>query len=334
MKYEIIIAQNNEIAITPLAFLQKNSHCGTLCAVISMKKQLRSSALLLVATIIWGSAFVSQSIAANHIGPFTFQAVRSFMAFLAMLPLIALMDQKNACQKNFWQRWVDPQLWIAGLLCGIPLFLATNLQQMGLADTDAGKSGFLTAMYIVIVPLIGIFRGQKPTVLIPLSVCIAVAGLYCLSCMGETDFRISDLLLLGCALMFAVQITVVDIYVSRVDPIRLNALQVLICSILSAVFMAFTETPSLSGIQASFLPLLHTGILSMGVAYGLQIIAQKDLPPAPAALIMSLESVFALIFGFVFLQETMTQWEFAGCALVFAAVILSQIPLKPKNEST
>lgn len=299
--------------------------------VIVMNKQIQGSLLLLLATVIWGSAFVSQSIAAEYMGAFTFQALRCMLAVIVMLPIIFLFDRKKDDRKNFFTRWVDRKLWRAGLLCGIPLFLATNLQQMGLSDTDPGKSGFLTAMYIVIVPIIGIFRKNKPSILVPVSVVLAVAGLYCLSCVGVTSVSIGDLLLLGCALMFAVQITFVDIYAPTVDPLRLNALQALVCAVLSAIFMFFTETPSLTGITSCLLPLLHTGVLSMGLAYGLQIIAQKDLPPAPAALIMSLESVFALLFGVVFLQEAIDLWKAVGCLLIFTAVVLSQIPIKQKK---
>lgn len=296
-----------------------------------MNRQIKSSLLLLLATVIWGSAFVSQSIAANYIGPFTFQASRGFMAVICMIPVIILFDRTQRDGRSFWKKWSSLKLWKAGILCGVLLFLACNLQQMGLADTDPGKSGFLTAMYIVMVPIIGIFRRKKPGVLVPISVLLAVGGLYCLSCVGVTSIQVGDLLLLGCALAFSVQITVVDIYVTSVDPLRLNTLQVLVCTILSAIFMSFTESPSWSGIASSFLPLVHTGVLSMGLAYGLQIIAQKDLPPAPAALIMSLESVFALLFGVIFLQEEIDLWKAVGCILIFVAVILSQIPTGRRN---
>ena len=295
-----------------------------------MKKQIRGSLLLATATIIWGSAFVAQSVGMDHIGPFTFQAVRCFLAVLALLPVIAIADIKKADGKSFISRWADKKLLKAGILCGLPLFLACNLQQLALVDTDAGKSGFLTAMYIVIVPVIGIFRKQKPTIMVPVSVLLAVAGLYFLSCSSVTGISSGDLLLLGCALMFAVQITFVDIFAPDVDPLRLNTLQALVCSVLSAVIMCCTEAPTLSGIWDCRIPLAFTGILSMGAAYALQIVGQKDLPPAPAALIMSLESVFAALFGWLLLKETMAPVETLGCVLVFAAVVLSQIPVKKK----
>lgn len=300
--------------------------------VIIMKKQLRGALSLGLATVIWGSAFVAQSVGMDHIGPFTFQAVRCFLAVIGLLPVIAIADRFKKDNKTFLSRWCDKKLWKAGLLCGIPLFLACNLQQLGLVDTDAGKSGFLTAMYIVIVPVIGIFLKRKTTVMVPISVALAVAGLYFLSCAGVTQISTGDLLLLGCALMFAVQITFVDIFASSVDALRLNTLQAGVCAALSAVVMAFTETPTWQSIGNCWLPLSYTGFLSMGAAYGLQIIGQRDMEPAGASLIMSLESVFAAVFGALILKETMTGWEMLGCILVFAAVILSQIPIKPKAK--
>lgn len=293
-----------------------------------MKKQLRGSAFLILATIIWGSAFVSQSVGMEHIGPFTFQAVRCFLAVLGLLPVILIADRFKNDGKTFWHRWADPGLWKAGLLCGIPLFLACNLQQVGLVDTDAGKSGFLTAMYIVIVPVIGIFLKKKPTIMVPISVALAVAGLYFLSCAGVSGISTGDLLTLGCAFMFAVQIIFIDIFAQHTDALRLNAIQALVCSLLSTVVMLFTEQPAWTSIIDCALPLAHAGFLSMGAAYSLQIMGQQDLEPTAASLIMSLESVFAAVFGALILKETMTNWEILGCVLVFIAVILSQIPIE------
>lgn len=298
-----------------------------------MKKQLRGSAFLLLGTIIWGSAFVSQSVGMDHIGPFAFQAIRCFLAVIGLLPVILIADRFKDDNKSFWQRWTDPKLWKTGLLCGIPLFLACNLQQVGLIDTDAGKSGFLTAMYIVIVPIIGIFLKRKPSILIPISVILAVVGLYFLSCVGVTQINVGDLLTLGCALMFAVQITCIDLFGTSVDALRLNTIQSLICSVFSAILMLLFETPTVTGILHSALPLAHTGFLSMGAGYALQILGQKHLEPTAASLIMSLESVFAVIFAVLILGETMTVWETIGCVLLFIAVILSQIPIKSKAHA-
>ncbi|MBQ6840330.1 MAG: DMT family transporter [Oscillospiraceae bacterium] len=296
-----------------------------------MKKQLRSSICLLLATMIWGSTFVAQSVGMDHIGPFTFQAVRCALAVIGLLPVIAIADRKKYDGKSFFSRWADKKLWKAGILCGIPLFLACNLQQLGLVDTDAGKSAFLTAMYIVIVPIFGIFLKKKPSKMIPISVALAVAGLYCLSCVGVTSISTGDLLLLGCAFMFAVQIIFVDIFAVSVDALRLNTIQALVCAVLSGIVMIFAEEPSWQTIIPCWLPLAYAGFLSMGAAYSLQIIGQQHLQPSAASLIMSLESVFAVLCGCLILHERLTNWEIIGCVLVFAAVILSQIPDKKKE---
>lgn len=298
-----------------------------------MSKRLSGSISLLLATIIWGSAFVSQSVAMEHLGPFSFQGIRCALAVIGLMPVIALFDRKNKDGKSYWRRWADKKLWIAGILCGIPLFLACNLQQLGLVDTDPGKSGFLTAMYIVIVPILSIFRRKMPSIMVPISVILAVAGLYFLSCVGVTSISTGDLLLLACALMFAIQITFVDIFAPSVDALRLNALQALVCAVFSSIIAAFTEQPTWQGIWDCALPLAHTGFLSMGAGYALQIIGQKHVEPTLSSLIMSLESVFAVIFEMLLLQQFLTGWETIGCVLVFAAVILSQIEIKPKAKS-
>ena len=298
-----------------------------------MSKRLSGSISLLLATIIWGSAFVSQSVAMEHLGPYSFQGIRCTLAVIGLMPVIAVFDRKNKDGKSFWSRWTDKKLWIAGISCGIPLFLACNLQQLGLVDTDPGKSGFLTAMYIVIVPILSIFRRKMPSIMVPISVILAVAGLYFLSCVGVTSISTGDLLLLACALMFAIQITFVDIFAPSVDALRLNALQALVCAVFSSIIAAFTEQPTWQGIWDCALPLAHTGFLSMGAGYALQIIGQKHVEPTLSSLIMSLESVFAVIFEMLLLQQFLTGWETIGCVLVFAAVILSQIEIKPKAKS-
>ena len=267
----------------------------------------------------------------EYMQPFGFQAVRCFVAVIGLIPIIAIMDCFHKDGRSYIKRWADPNLWKAGILCGIPLFLACNLQQVALIDTDAGKAGFLTAMYIIFVPILGIFFKEKPGKIIPISVLIATVGLYFLSCSNGFQIGSGDLLLLGCALMFSVQISFVGKFASKVDALRLNAIQALVCSILSAVVMFFGETPpTLQDISTCALSMIHTGLFSMGIAYGLQIIGQKNLKPSAASLLLSLESVFAAIFGILFLQEKMTGKEIFGCFLIFAAVILSQITPKQK----
>ncbi len=298
-----------------------------------MSKKLKSNIAILIATIIWGSTFVAQSIGMDHIGPFTFQAARCFLGALILLPIIAISDRftyKND-GKNFLIRWLDKKLWKAGLLCGIPLFVATNLQQLGIVDTDAGKSAFLTAMYIIFVPVIGVFVGQKPSKWVPVSVALGVGGLYCLSCVGVTSIATGDLFLLGCAVAFAIQILAVDKYANQVDCLRLNCINALLCAALSGIVMLFTEEPTWSAVRGCIGSIAYAGILSMGIAYSLQNIGQKNLDSATASLLMSTESVFAVLAGWLVLNERLSFWEGLGCVLVFVAVILSQLPDKKKT---
>ena len=203
---------------------------------------------------------------------------------------------------------------------------------MGMVHTDAGKSGFLTAMYIILVPLLGIFMKRKPSKTIYISVVLAVAGLYLLSCVGVTTINRGDLMLLGCALAFAFQILFVEIFGKGLNGVQLNCAQCIVNGVLSAIVMLLFEEPNMEAITACWLPLMYAGVLSMGVAFTLQIVGQKYLDSAPASIIMSLESVFAVLAGWLILGETMTTAETIGCVLMFAAVILSQIPIPLRKK--
>ena len=295
-----------------------------------MKKTIQGCLILLLTTVIWGCAVVAQSVGMDHIGPFTFQAVRCLLGVLALLPVIFLFDLKKTDGKNYISRWCDPKLWKAGILCGIALFVASGAQQVGLIDTDAGKAGFLTSMYIVIVPFLGLFFRKKLSPATVLGVLVAVAGLYLVSGAGATGMAPSDMLMVLCAFAFAVQIVLVERLGMDMDGLRLNCVQCLVCSILSAVVMAFTEAPVLGDLINCALPLAYAGCLSMGVAYSLQIIGQQKVDSVPAAIIMSLESVFAALAGWLLLNERMSPRELTGCGLLFTAVILSQIPARKK----
>ena len=285
------------------------------------KEQIKGSAQLLFATLIWGCAFVAQSVGMDHLGPMTFQAIRSLLAVLALLPVTALMDRAPGA---FLPGWKAKGLWKTGILCGLALFVAQSLQQVGLLYTEPGKAGFITAMYIVLVPVLGLFLGKKCGIRVWISVLLAVGGLYLLSCVGVTKVNIGDLLILISAGAFAVQIVLIDVLAQELDGIRLNCIQFIVVTVLSALAAAFTETPTWQGVIDCALPLVYTGVLSSGVAFTLQILGQQHLSPAPASLIMSLESVFAVLAGWVLLHQTLRPIEALGCALVFLAVILSQ----------
>lgn len=297
--------------------------------VIKMKNKLGGSLALLLATVIWGSAFIAQSVGMDHIGPMTFQAARCGLGGVFLVPVIFLFEKDK---KQYLRNWINPKLWKTGFFCGCALFMAAGLQQVGLVYTTAGKAGFITAMYIVLVPILGLFLKRKPPVSAWISVAVAVAGLYLLSCVGASEINLGDILMLGGALGFAVQITLVDEMAGDLDGLRLNCIQAFVCSMLSALVMAFTETPTLSGIAAAAIPIGYAGVFSMGIAYSLQIVGQKHLEPTPASLIMSLESVFAALCGWLLLHEQMTPAELCGCALVFGAVIISQLPEKQKTH--
>lgn len=287
---------------------------------------------LITGTLIWGTAFIAQSVGMDHIGPMTFQAVRCLLAVIVLMPVVCVTDLMKHRQSDFVKSWFDKRLWKTGLICGCSLFVAAGLQQTALVYTTAGKGGFITAMYIVMVPVLGVFLKRKPSPITWISVVLAVVGLYLLSCLGVSEINIGDVMLLLCALAFAVQITLIDLFSAGLDSIRLNCIQCLICSLLSAALMFLTETPKLTEIASCWLPLCYAGILSMGVAYTLQIIGQQYLEPAPASLIMSLESVFAAVFAWLLLHERMTKWELMGCLLVFCGVVLSQLPIKGKEK--
>lgn len=296
-----------------------------------MKKQLRGSLALLCGTMIWGSAFIAQSVGMDLIGPFTFQAIRCALAVVFLFLLTFVFDWKIGFKKSL-AKWKNKQLWISGGVCGAALFVAASLQQVGLIYTEPGKAGFLTAMYIVLVPILGIFLHRRPGLNAVFSVVLALVGLYLLSFMGVSSINVGDLLLIGCALAFAVQILLIDSFAQDLDGLRLNCVQALVVAILSLPWMLLTEELDLGNILACWLPLGFAGILSMGVAYSLQIVGQKNLDPTTASLIMSLESVFAALGGWLILHNTMTPRELLGCALVFAGVILSQLPTEKKAQ--
>lgn len=311
--------------------MQRRLHFPANYAIIfvgdaSMNKQLRGSISLLTATVIWGFAFIAQSVGMDLIGPFTFQMVRCLLAVAFLIPCAFALDIGKCSMKESAAKWKNPALWKAGIVCGTALFAASSLQQIGLVYTDAGKAGFITAMYIVLVPILGLFLKRKPPRTAVFSVILAVIGLYLLSCLGVSEINKGDLYLMGCALAFAVQINCIDHFAADVDGFRLNCIQSLTVALISIPFVCLTETVVVADLVACWGPLCFAGVLSMGLAYSLQIVGQKHLEPTTASLIMSLESVFAVLGGWWLLGERMASHELLGCGLVFTAVVISQLP--------
>ena len=281
----------------------------------------------MLGTFIWGMAFIAQSVGMETIGPFTFQAIRCMLGVIFLFLVTFFFDWKIGMRASL-QKWKNKKLWISGIICGTALFAATSLQQVGLVYTAPGKAGFLTAMYIVLVPVLGIFVHRKPGINAVVSVLLALVGLYLLSFTDMGSINIGDILLSGCALAFAVQILLIDRFAPDLDGLRLNCVQSLVVSLLSVPCIFLNrETVRLQTILDCWLPLCFAGIFSMGVAYSMQIIGQKRLDPTAASLIMSLESVFSALGGWLILHNTMTPSELTGCTLVFAGVIVSQVPV-------
>lgn len=294
-------------------------------------KKTKGTLLLLLAALIWGTAFVAQSSAADNIGSFTFNAARSFVGALFLLIVIAIRGavKKNTAVNS--DKKAHRKVAIGGVLCGIVLFSAVNFQQFGIASypdgvASSGRSGFLTATYVVMVALCARFSGKKlhPIVLVAAVGCLA--GMYML-CMSEgfSGIYVGDILVLACAVCFTAHILVID-HFSKLDSIKMSCVQFFVCGILSLAAAVIFEKPNVSDLFAAWLPIIYTGVFSSGVAYTLQMIGQKYAEPAVASIVMSLESVFAALAGWVILNEQLNGSELIGCGLVFAAVILAQIP--------
>jgi drug/metabolite transporter (DMT)-like permease len=298
----------------------------------SLKNKLTGTLLLLLASIIWGFAFVAQSVGMDYIEPFTFSAIRSFIGALVLLPFIFMSGRKN---KKSIAKTVDRKAIFSGLICGIILFAATNLQQAGLQYTTAGKAGFITSFYIVLVPVAGIFLKKRTGLVTWISVGIALIGLYliCFNAAAGLSLGRGDLLVLLCAFAFTGHILVIDRFAGEVNGLVLSCLQFLVSGMLSAITALIFEQPEITAVYAAWLPLIYTGVLSSAVAYTFQIIGQAKLRPTVASLLMSLESVFSVLAMWLVLRQTLSARELAGCGLMFIAIILVQtVPAKIKIQ--
>lgn len=291
----------------------------------------KNAFMLVLTAFIWGTAFVAQSMGMDYLGPFTFNGVRSLIGGAALLPCIAflkLLNGKNAAASINGNR---KDLLIGGIACGLLLFAATSLQQIGIQYTTAGKAGFITAFYIVIVPVLGIFLRKRIGWKVWIAVVIALFGLYFLCITEHFTVGKGDILIFVCALIFSLHILVIDRFSPKVDGVKMSCIQFFVCGIASMPFMFVLETPRLGAMLEGWMPLMYAGVLSCGVAYTLQIIGQKNVNPAVASLILSLESCFSVLAGWIVLGERLSRREFAGCVLMFAAIILAQLPEKERQ---
>lgn len=290
--------------------------------------------LLLLAALIWGCAFVAQSMGNEHVGPFTFQASRSLLGAAVLFPF-AWLRIGAAKRKGAWQppspRSRRMLLW-GGVACGVLLAVAMNLQQVALVESTAGKAGFLTALYILFVPLAGYFVGKSPRPALWLCILLAAVGLYLLSVQEGFTIARSDWLLILCAVVFTIHILVVDRVSPHVSGVQLSAVQFLVAGVLSLVLVILFEKPTLSALMGAWAPILYTGVLSSGVAYTLQIVGQRLTTPTLASLMMSLESVFAVLCGMLVLGESLSAREALGCVLMFGAILLAQWAQLPRKD--
>lgn len=301
-----------------------------------MKKEsipVRNSLLLLLTATIWGVAFVAQSVSMDYIGGFTFNAVRNLIGALALLPVIWGLGKAGSArvQDSSSPTPSDRKTLITGgICCGILLCLASNFQQFGIKYTTVGKAGFITACYIIIVPVIGIFLKKKCGPFIWIAVLLSLGGLYLLCLKPGEGFAIGkgELLVLICAVLFSLHILVIDHFSPLVDGVKMSCIQFLVCGILSGVPALLFESPDLSSILAAKIPILYAGVMSCGVAYTLQIVGQKGMNPTVASLILSLESCISVIAGWLILGQALSSREIFGCVLMFGAIILAQLPQK------
>ena len=295
------------------------------------KATLRSSFLLFLAAFIWGVAFVAQSVGMDYMGPFSFNGARFLMGSVVLIPLIVINRKKNKA-KN--QAKFGGKVTIAGgICCGLALCSAALFQQFGIVHTTVGKAGFITTLYIIIVPIMGIFLKKKVPGKVWIGAVIAAVGMYLL-CMSER-FALSkgDTYVFICAILFSVHILVIDYFSPKVNGVELSCLQFLTAGVISSIIAFFVEKPVLQNFIDGIIPLAYAGIMSSGVAYTLQVVGQKDLDPTVASLILSMESVVSMLAGWVILGQALNRRELLGCALVFGAVILVQLPDRKKKKA-
>lgn len=292
---------------------------------------MKSNLLLLLTAVIWGFAFVAQRTGMEFLGPFTFNTARFTLGSLSLIPLLLINRSKQIKTKSF-QSFADKKIFIGGLISGTVLFLGAAFQQYGLVYTEAGKAGFITGFYIILVPILGLFIGQKTSLMTWVGALVAIFGLYLLSVTESLMINIGDILVLIGAFFWAIQILVIGHYSKRIESFKLAFYQFTVCALLSWLAALLTESTEFQNILKAYLPILYAGIFSVGIAFTIQVIAQKEAHPANAAIIMSLEAVFALIGGWLLLDETIPLRGLFGCVLMMLGMILSQLYLFGKKK--
>lgn len=293
--------------------------------------------MLLLAAIIWGSAFVAQSTGMDHVEPFTFSMVRNIIGSFVLIPVVFFVRKcstKVEDEKSTTKIITKAEV-IGGICCGIVLFAASNFQQVGMKYTTVAKAGFITALYVVIVPILGLFLRKKISPLIWFCVALSVTGLYLL-CMPKGSFMLErgDLLVLACALMFSFHILVIDYFSPKGNGVVISCIQFLVCGVLSGIVAFLAEQPNVANILDAKWSILYAGVLSSGVAFTLQIVGQKGVNPTVASLVMCLESVVAVLSGWIILGQALSQREIFGCVFMFVAIVLAQLPMPVKKERT
>ena len=313
--------------------------------------QLKNSLLLLLAATIWGFAFVAQSVGMDYVGPFTFNMTRNMIGGLVLIPCVFLIKKLNSSTpiqtqkteadisntefptpKNATRKNPEKLVWIGGICCGLCLAVASSLQQLGIQYTTVGRAGFITACYIVLVPIINlIFFKKKCNPLIWFAVVLSVVGLYLLCMQGTFSLGKGEILVMLCAVAFSVHILVIDHFAPFVDCVKMSCIQFFVCGLVCSVPAFLLEHPQIINILQAWLPILYAGVLSSGVAYTLQIVGQKNMNPTVASLLLSMESCFSVLAGWLLLQQKLSVKELFGCVLMFTAIVLAQMPSRSKE---
>ena len=306
--------------------------------VINRKKAAGGNFALLLAAVIWGTSFVAQDVGMEHVEAFTYNGIRMLMGAAVLIPVILFMQLGLRKKQADTELWDKKRIFIqakSGVICGLILFCASNLQQFAfnyIPEGASGKIGFITALYMLLVPIFGLFLKQKQRLIVWFAVIMGCVGAYLLCVYSAMTIGIGEILTLGCAVFFAIHILYIDSVTDKVDGVILSATQFLVVGVLSVICMFIFETPRIANINTAIVPILYSGVMSSGVAYTLQIVGQKHTNPAIASLLMCLESVFAVLAGWLILGDNLEVREYIGCAVMFAAIILTNLPERKNSK--